>query len=271
MNSFIMAHKRKKSESSGGSGPLVPDLVSLGILTKQVSEFTSDDIGKVEVSIPYSNEGSAISGPIIFEVVGVNHHTSAAHPKTITLMTKNIIRTAYFDREELRNPNSDRVNGNNRWKHSNIRQWLNSAGAANSWFTAQHEYDTAPTYASEPGFLAGFSKDVLQHFTTITNTTAVPNVDGGGSETTEDKVFLPSWTELLGSPNYDIEEGSHLSVRYPDNNSIIKKWYGSSYYYWLRSPVADTSYYTIIIDGVGEKYSDYVYREYGIAPIIVLH
>ena len=31
MNSFIMAHKRKKSESSGGAGLLIPDLVALGI------------------------------------------------------------------------------------------------------------------------------------------------------------------------------------------------------------------------------------------------
>ena len=55
MNSFIMAHKRKKSESSGGSGPLLSDLVALGILIKQVSEFSNSDIGTT-VLIPYNDE-----------------------------------------------------------------------------------------------------------------------------------------------------------------------------------------------------------------------
>ena len=50
-----MAHKRKKSESSGGSGPLVPDLVTLGILTKSISSFTTNDIGTT-VLIPYNDE-----------------------------------------------------------------------------------------------------------------------------------------------------------------------------------------------------------------------
>ena len=285
MKRFILSHKYKKSESSGGSGS-ASDLVALGILKKPVSEYTNEDINNEEYSkvlIPYTDPTGKIllnNGCIEFELVVVNHHKDInnADTPTITLMTKNIIRTAAFDAAEPSNSNSDRKSyGNNRWKHSNIRQWLNSSGAANSWFTAQHTADAAPTYASEPGFLAGFSKDVLQHFTAITNTTVVPNVDGGGSETTEDKVFLPSWTELLGRPNYDIEEGSHLSVRYPSNDyydysKLVKKWNGSSYYYWMRSPVRETSYYTIYVDGAGDNYYEYAYNgNFGIAPIIVLH
>ena len=45
--------------------PSVPDLDELGILSKPITEFTNTDIG-TEVSIPYSNEGSGISGPIVF-------------------------------------------------------------------------------------------------------------------------------------------------------------------------------------------------------------
>jgi hypothetical protein len=82
-----------------------------------------------------------------------------------------------------------------------------------------------PSYANEPGFLAGFSADILQHFTDITNTTALCNADGGGSETTVDKVFLASYTEMGYGNNNGIAEGTHLSIRYPaeDNNSRIKK------------------------------------------------
>ena len=148
MSRFLLSFRRQGNVTP--SEPSVSDLVELGILTKQISEFSNSDIG-TEVSIPYSNEGSGISGPIVFEVVGVNHHTTTEHQKTITLMTKNIIRKAAFDAAEPNNTNSYRKSGgNNRWSVSNIRQWLNSDGAAGSWWSAQHEYDAAPTYASEP-------------------------------------------------------------------------------------------------------------------------
>ena len=88
--------------------PLETDLVKLGILKKQISEFSNADIGKVDVSIPYTDASGVISGPIVFEVVGVNHHkdTNNADTPTITLMTKNIIRTAAFDAAEPNNTNS---------------------------------------------------------------------------------------------------------------------------------------------------------------------
>ena len=80
--SYILSFKRK-----GAVTPSESDLVALGILPKPISEFTNDDIG-TEVSIPYTDASGIISNPIVFEVVGVNHHTSDAHPQTITLMTK---------------------------------------------------------------------------------------------------------------------------------------------------------------------------------------
>ena len=284
MSRFLLSFRKQ-----GTGGIVTPsDLVELGILTKQISEFSNDDIG-TEVSIPYSNEGSGISGPIIFEVVGVNHHTTTEHPKTITLMTKNIIRKAAFDAAEPDNPDSMRKdNGNNRWSVSNIRQWLNSSGAAGKWFTAQHTYDAPPTtanvhgdettdaaYADAPGFLAGFSANVLQHFTDITNITALYKVDNGGadggSEETVDKVFLPSSTEMGLENN---SEGSHLSIRYPDNNSRIKQWNGSNDVYYTRSPYAFMkSSLVLCVYPNGESSLSHIMASSGngIAPIIVLH
>ena len=288
MNRFILCYKYKKQGSSGGSGSSSgSDLVELGILRKQISEFSNSDIG-TEVSIPYSNEGSGISGPIIFEVVGVNHHTTSEHQKTITLMTKNIIRTADFDAKEPNNTDSNRKNGgNNRWSVSNIRQWLNSDGAAGSWWTAQHEYDAPPiaanvsvaanvsdatgAYADAPGFLAGFSADVLQHFTDITNTTNLNNVDGGGTETTVDKVFLPSSTEM-GYGN--LTEGSQLP-KFTDEASRKKNIInGGQDAHWLRS--IDTESYSVKrIANIGNRPHFLNNPAYdgntGIAPIIVLH
>ena len=282
MNGFILCYKYKKSGSSEGSGSSSgSDLVELGILTKQISEFSNSDIG-TEVTIPYTNEGSGISGPIVFEVVGVNHHTTSEHQKTITLMTKNIIRKAAFDAKEPNNTDTHRKNnGNNCWSVSNIRQWLNSNGAAGSWWSAQHEYDAPPisanvsdaagAYADAPGFLAGFSVNVLQHFTDITNITALYNTGEGGSETTVDKVFLPSNTEMgLGNNS----EGSHLSVRYPDNNSRIKQWNGSNDIYYTRSPyytMKSSLVFCVLQSGESSFSSLMASSGYGIAPIIVLH
>ena len=278
MKRFLLSFRRQGAVTPE---PLETDLVKLGILKKQISEFTNSDIG-TEVTIPYSNKGSGISGSIVFEVVGVNHHTTTEYQKTITLMTKNIIRKAAFDAKEPSNPDSNRKNnGNNRWSVSNIRQWLNSSGAAGSWWTAQHDYDAPPiaanvydaagAYADAPGFLAGFSANVLQHFTDITNTTVLYKDDGGGSETTVDKVFLPSNTEMgLGNNS----EGSHLSVRYPDNNSRIKQLNGSNDIYYTRSPydVMKASLVLCVLQSGESSFSHLMASSgYGIAPIIVLH
>ena len=290
MNGFILCYKYKKSGSSEGSGSSSgSDLVELGILTKPIGEFSNDDIG-TEVSIPYTDASGVIRGPIVFEVVGVNHHTTTEYQKTITLMTKHIIRKAAFDAAEPNNTDSNRkVKGNNRWSVSNIRQWLNSDGAAGSWWTAQHEYDEAPTsgnvsdaagaYADAPGFLAGFSADVLQHFTDITNTTNLNNVDGGGTETTVDKVFLPSSTEM-GYGN--LTEGTQLS-KFTDEASRMKKLSsGQNGAYWLRSiersieRSVDTELYNVkriaTISARPHFLNNPPYSGYdGIAPIIVLH
>lgn len=295
MGKFIVSFRRQGTITPGQpSTPSVSDLVELGILPKQVSEFTTADIG-TEISIPYNDESGKFllnNGCIEFEVVGVNHHTSDEHPTTITLMTKNIIRYAAFDAREPNSPTYDnryeeylrRAVGNNSWSVSNIRQWLNSSGAGGSWFTAQYEYDAAPiasnlkdgntdgAYADEPGFLAGFSADVLQHFTDITNITAKSELDGSGSEETVDKVFLPSYTEMFGENNSGISEGSYLSLRYTDDNS--RKKTGANSWYWMRSPSLGTFYYsTRLISSYGyeDRPEGPCDGNGGIAPIIVLH
>ena len=270
----------------GATPPITPsesDLVALKILPKQVSEFTSDDIG-TPVLIPYTDPTGKIllnDGNIEFEVVGVNHHTSEEHQKTITLMTKNVIRNVAFDAAEPDNTNSIyKASGNNRWSVSNIRQWLNS-NATNSWFNAQYTYDAPPTsdnvsgevgaYADAPGFLAGFGSEVLQHFTDIINTTALCN--NGGPETTIDKVFLPSYTEMGYGNNGDIAEGTHLSIKYTDNISRIKiNSSGENYNYWTRSPFVDSSRSVWFVNTAGRNRYDYAYYgKYGLAPLLVLH
>jgi hypothetical protein len=154
MRKFTLAFSRNGSIIVPPDEPIIPDvpeisdLVSLGILPKQVSEYTNADIGSI-ILIPYNDESGKIllnNGCIEFEVVGVNHHKDINDESkpTITLMTKNIIRYAAFDAKEQSGASIVRANyGYNRWSVSNIHQWLNFDGEYNEWFTAQHEYDTA--------------------------------------------------------------------------------------------------------------------------------
>ena len=49
-----------------------------------------------------------------------------------------------FDASEPDNTDARRkTGGNNRWQHSNLRQWMNKRGK--NWYTAQHSADAAPT------------------------------------------------------------------------------------------------------------------------------
>lgn len=99
---------------------------------------------------------------------------------------------------------------------------------------------------------------------------SIPYTDGGGSETTVDKVFLPSWTEMGFGTNMGIAEGSHLS-KFTDNTSIIKNDFLGLY--WLRSheTASATKVKCIGDDGstIGGEADDCGYS--GIAPIIVIH
>lgn len=240
--------------------PELSDLVTLGILPKEISQFTIADIGTTIISVPYTDESEMIQGPIEFEVVGVNHHRDINDETkpTITLMSKNILRKVEFDAKEDGNPNVDREeHGNNRWSVSNIRQWLNSDGEGFEWFVPQHEYDALPGYATDPGFLAGFSQDFKQHLATVKNRTILCDSDKSSLdvdfEETEDKVFLPSYTEMgFGNLDDNNPEGTWLSNKFPDYDSKMKQYSnGKKGWYWMRSP--DPGYseaaYAIYEDG----------------------
>ena len=93
--------------------------------------------------------------------------------------------------------------GNNRWRDSNLRQWLNSQDAAGSWFTATHAYDKAPAYAtSKAGFLAGFDADFVAALGRPVVRTALCTTDSAdlAYDETADLMILPSLDEHWYAP-----------------------------------------------------------------------
>ncbi|GIN60540.1 hypothetical protein J27TS8_05330 [Robertmurraya siralis] len=211
--------------------------------------------------------------PIVFQVAAKNHE---GYPEnSVTLITEKLITLKAFDAKEPSNSDSNRrTYGNNRYLYSNIRQWLNKD--VDSWYEPQHETDESPNangvnynyYDSESGFLSNFSRDFKKQILT-TNLTVVKNTvtDGGESETFQDKIFLPSTTEVGLSNENNIAEGSLLEmfttasasrIANPTTEAVANSTYtstslkDSSPWNWLlRTPVASQSYGIRIVSTSG--------------------
>ncbi len=101
--------------------------------------------------------------------------------------------------------------GYNRWSQSAIRQWLNSDAAVGAWWSAQNVFDRPPTQlATLRGFLAGLPSDFLAIVQPVKVVTALNTVtDGGDSETTYDRFFLPSLEQEYIVPQANGVEGAY--------------------------------------------------------------
>ena len=231
--------------------------------------------------------------PIIWQVGGHGHYASS---QTV-LVSEKIITLKAFDAIEASNSNSDRKNyGNNRYAHSNLRQWLNSAAA--SWYAAQHSADAPPNnanvssnyneYDQEAGFLTNFSANLRNALIPTALTVAKNTVtDGGGSETVTDKVFLLSNTEVGLVNENNIAEGKRLALfttadssrlAYPTAEAVSKSEYtntslaaSKAWYYWMRSPYAGYSYSVRYVHSSGalNGHSAF-YGSFGVRPALNL-
>lgn len=223
---------------------------------------------------------------IIWEVAAKEHNGYPAD--SVTLITDKIIDIRAFDAKEPNNSDSNRGSyGNNRYKDSNLRQWLNKSGQP--WFEKTHDADEPPTnagtnnygtgYDARPGFLTHFEQDELTAILDTTLTVAKNTVtDGGGIETVVDKMFLASVTEV-GLPNEPGgAEGSKLPVFSSDASRIgivTKQVEDYSNYnitgarhWWLRSPYSSFSGNARLVHTSGDLIHNYaVYGNYGVRPL----
>ena len=149
----------------------------------------------------------------------------------VTMAADQNLGNRQFDAPETNNPITNRKSqGNNRWAYSAVRQLLNSGGDTDAWWTAQHEYDVAPSYASQvPGFLKDFTEYEKGIIVTKTNRCVLDTNDGGGLETVQDKVWLPS-SYAMGLEIFQPLEDDHTYEAYTSNS---ERAYQSNY--WLRT------------------------------------
>lgn len=255
-------------------------------------------LGSLAVGAKIKDPSSKFLGqPVIWKIADINH---AGYPSgAVTLITERCIAFRSYDAKEPGNSNSDRANyGNNRYLHSNLRLWLNSAAA--SWYAAQHSADAPPTaanvysgwnaYDTKPGFLNAFSAQFRAALMATTLTVVKNTVtDGGGSETLTDKIFLASTTEVGLANESGIVEGSKLALFSTDASRVayctteaIADGNATSgnepanntagWYWWLRTPYASDSRYAryVYSSGVLDDYNAF-YGYYAVRPLCNLN
>lgn len=221
--------------------------------------------------------GSIYGKPIIWRVIGQNHYGSGQ----VSIQTENIIKLACFDAIEASNSDSYRKQyGNNNYAVSNIRQWLNSD--ALSWYSAQHSADAPPSnanvwnnyneYDAFPGFLNGFTTDEKNAILSTTITYGKASVDGGGTATLTDKVFLLSCTEVglsgdhVCGTKFSIYSSDAARVAKPTADAVSNSEYkdsslntSSGWYWWLRDAYASYSYDARFVYEAGALNGNYAY------------
>lgn len=169
--------------------------------------------------VPGSNHNGV---PPILRKLADDHHAAG----TTLLDTRDIIDIFGFDGQEPENSDSDRANkGNNNYRVSNIRQYLNSVGP--DWYEPQHYRDEPPStfymyagygaYEQRDGFLSAFPKEFVDRIVTTPIKTLMPDSDVGGITTLNDKIFLLSLAEM------GLMEGDGTAIPFFWNSDLLLK------------------------------------------------
>lgn len=158
-----------------------------------------------------------------------------------------IIGNKMYDNKEPSNSDTGRTySGCNRYIWSNIRQWLNSSNKADEWYISQHQADTPPDYTNVAGFLHEWTEKEIGVLENASWIVTRHSVDGGGTESFQNRIVLPSTTEM------GLESGTGGN-RLDIFNSNSDRIYSNSY--WCRTPQPTLSYNVMIVNTNGEIYA----------------
>lgn len=189
-------------------------------------------------------------------------------------------------REGNLNSTQEMAYGWNRWKTSALRQYLNSEAAKGAWWTAQDEWDVAPDQLKDKaGFLSGCSADFLSALQIVKVTTFANTVnDGGGEDTTYDRVFIPSMEQMYCAPQIK-GEGTYLEYwkqrsgataplaqwgTYPNIITYAVENHTSPQNIRLRSASRGYAYSAWYVGSSGIVGSYYASNAYRFAPLVVI-
>lgn len=162
--------------------------------------------------------------------------------------------------------------GSNNWAQSAVRQFLNSAKAAGTYWKPQTEFDRLPAWAaSKAGFMSTLPQEFLDAVVACEHITATNTVYETGMElnttyTTTEKFYLPSMTELGYGNNNGHAEGSVYPYFNGATNAdrIAYAKSGAAQYYWLRSPTPSNAGGVRPVGPSGALCHDIAYSSYAV-------
>jgi DNA-directed RNA polymerase subunit RPC12/RpoP len=194
----------------------------------------------------YTHKEGDEKKPVIWIIVAKNHYDRLE--SHVTLLAEELIGNHSFDNSTDRN-HENAACGYNHWGESGtanatrgLRPWLNSSGI----------------HAGE-GFYQAFSKN----FKEAVLATTLPNKEweNGTAYSTEDKVFLPSTTELGDTAHANTYQ---IGSAYPYFSGTgdarrVASLGGEDRWYWSRSPDSHNDYYVRYVpsDGAFDYFSCY--------------
>ena len=173
------------------------------------------------------------------------------------------------------------VYGSGRWSESAIRQYLNSTEAVGAWWVPKNGWDRPPSQLSSVrGFLAGMDSSFLEIVEPVPVVTALNTVEGfsDATETTMDRIFLPSLQEMYIQPQLagvegvdwdyfkDLASDAGLTGKfqqygtYPILISYNVSSTTSPVYVWLRSASRSTAYNAWYVNSSGDVSSGNAYN-----------
>ena len=178
--------------------------------------------------------------------------------------------------------------GYNRWRDSDIRQWLNSDAEAGKWWSQRNDFDTRiTTMYGAAGFMHGLDEDfraVITKSKITTNTNKI--TEDGSNDTTYDYFFLPTMKNLnagdqdSANPEDTViwdyyqkfrQDGKTGENSERDPNRLKGKSTGGYLWWWERSPYAGYAYdvRNVIPDAGYEGVANWgnnAYNWHGVAP-----
>lgn len=218
-------------------------------------------ISELPIGARVKNKGSSYYGKdLVYIKLEDDHYGN----NETTLLIEQIICLKAIDAKEPSNSNSKRKSyGNNRYIHSNLRQWLNSS--ASNWYSVQHSADAPPTssgvsynaYDKEKGFMANLTPELRSAILPTSLKVTKNPVDGGGLESFTDKIFIPSCTEVGLSNDTSYDEGTKFDYFKSNSDRVAtttKECVENSDYtdsglkpdntwnWWTRTPYFSSSY-----------------------------
>lgn len=180
------------------------ETINFGTLMSKIKDGTViNDYGwDNQIIIPYTDpfDGKEYECPFAFGTYQEFEKEDGTKFMGLGLLAHYCLPTSpvMFDAKEPDNPLHIYVrdNGSNRWKESNLRQWMNKTGL--NWYEPQHEYDTPPTKpdpATVTGLLDCFPSDFIDMCIPVKMRSITHTLYGGGYDTTYDKLFLLSLSQ----------------------------------------------------------------------------